>query len=124
MKELASSSVSASKYFASLKKVPMGAFEVYFMGKCVYSKLKNKKWPQLDNIVSKCKELYKEYSKSNLAQSDYDSRDFRLTSSSYSSNTKFGQKQLAPKVQNSLSGTRYIWSDQKKVKHAKLQPLK
>ena len=65
MRELAKtgSDISVSNYFAMLKQVPLGAFEVYFMGKCVYSKLKTKKWPQFDSLVEKCKNLYHEHTK-------------------------------------------------------------
>lgn len=61
MRELAKTKVSVSKYFSKLKEVPLGAFEVYFMGNCVYSKLKTKKWPNLDSLVEKCKKLYTQY---------------------------------------------------------------
>ena len=40
---------------------PKGAFEVYFMGVLIYSKLMTKKWPRISDLANKCGRMYRDY---------------------------------------------------------------
>ena len=47
-------------YFVNYQK-GLGAFECYFMGVRLYSKLQSNIWPSVKLLVSKCKEVYDSY---------------------------------------------------------------
>ena len=42
-------------------KTPRGAFEIYFMGIRLYSKLLTNQWPSSSAIANKCKRIYEDY---------------------------------------------------------------
>ena len=39
-------------------KIPIISFEVYFMGVQLYSKRKNRQWPNLERLAKHCKKAY------------------------------------------------------------------
>ena len=39
----------------------MGAFEVYFMGIQLFSKIKTSQWPNIEYLAKKCRSIYDDY---------------------------------------------------------------
>ena len=50
-----------NKNFWNFRTIPVGAFEVYFMGVKLHSKLITMKWPNISMLTEKCKIVYQNF---------------------------------------------------------------
>lgn len=44
-----------------MKNPEIGSFEVYFMGVCLFSKIKSRLWPNIGLVVEKCKIIHQAF---------------------------------------------------------------
>ena len=51
-------------------KTDIGAFEIYFMGVRLFSKLICNKWPRVTLVVQKCEEIYSSFHNLTLTDKD------------------------------------------------------
>ena len=63
-----------------IEKIPLelGAFEVYFMGIRLFSKLKSGKWPNIDMVAEKCKQVYEAYNVNSGNDLDFNEKESLL----------------------------------------------
>lgn len=47
--------------YREFKTIPVGAFEVYFMGVKVHSKLMSMQWPKLSVLLGICKKVHRDF---------------------------------------------------------------
>ena len=67
--------MTLGQYYRVLSVIPVGAFEVYFMGVKLYSKIESKKWPDVPKLIEKCKFVYIEFiSGKDISEYEFDKR--------------------------------------------------